>query len=94
MELARRIKTIRMAKGLTQQDAAEAMGVSQATYSTFERKAGNCSFYTITKIADGLGVSIPFLVDVQSDKFLEKEISKIQAEPLSEINNTKTPVIS
>jgi transcriptional regulator with XRE-family HTH domain len=94
MELARRIKTIRMAKGLTQQDAAEAMGVSQATYSTFERKAGNCSFYTIIRIAEGLGVSIPFLVDVQSDKFIEKEISKIQSEPLIETDSNETDSLS
>jgi transcriptional regulator with XRE-family HTH domain len=74
MELARRIKTIRMAKGLTQQKAADLMGISQATYSSFERKAGNCSYYTLLKLSETLGVSLPFLVDVKSDKFVEKEL--------------------
>jgi transcriptional regulator with XRE-family HTH domain len=74
MELARRIKTIRMAKGLTQQKVADAMGISQATYSSFERKAGSCSYYTLVKLSETLGVSLPFLVDVKSDKFVEKEL--------------------
>ncbi len=71
MELARRIKTIRMARGKSQQDMADFIGISQPTYSSFERKAGNCSYYTLLKIAEALEVSLPFLLDVKNNNFIE-----------------------
>lgn len=67
MELANRIKAIRKAAGLTQNQVAEIIGVSQPTYSEYEKKAGNCAFYTLQKIAKALNVSVPFLVDVKNE---------------------------
>lgn len=49
MILGKRIKAIRLSKKLTQTDIAEIMGVSQPTYSEYEKKAGNCAFYTLKK---------------------------------------------
>lgn len=66
MELAKRIRIIRQLKGLKQIHVAEIIGVSQSTYSSYERKAGNCTFYTLQKIAFALGVKIAFLVDIDS----------------------------
>jgi hypothetical protein len=78
MELAKRIKQIRKEKGLTQNQVAEALGVSQPSYSDYETKAGNCAFYTLQKIAKALDVSVPFLVDVKNEVFREEINREIQ----------------
>lgn len=73
MLLAKRIKAIREFKGLTQKQVADSMGVEQATYSGFEREAGNLKFNTILKIAGALNCSLPFLVDINSKTVDEYE---------------------
>lgn len=73
MELAKRIKSIRKESGLTQVQVAEIIGVSQPTYSEYEKKASNCAFYTLQKIAKALNVSVPFLVDVKNEVFKEEQ---------------------
>ncbi len=77
MELAKRIRLIRKEKGLTQNQVAEAIGVSQPSYSDYETKAGNCAFYTLQKIAKALDVTVPFLVDVKNEVFKEEIIKEI-----------------
>ena len=67
MILGKRIKAIRLSKKLTQMDVAEIMGVSQPTYSEYEKKAGNCAFYTLQKIAKALKVPVSFLVDIENE---------------------------
>jgi transcriptional regulator with XRE-family HTH domain len=67
MILGKRIKAIRLSKKLTQMDVAEIMGVSQPTYSEYEKKAGNCAFYTLQKIAKALNVPVSFLVDIENE---------------------------
>ncbi len=65
--LGKRIKAIRLSKKLTQMDVAEIIGVSQPTYSEYEKKAGSCAFYTLQKIAKALNVSVSFLVDIENE---------------------------
>jgi len=67
MILGKRIKAIRLSKKLTQMDVAEIIGVSQPTYSEYEKKAGNCAFYTLQKIAKALNVPVSFLVDIENE---------------------------
>lgn len=71
MELGQRIKSIRKAKNLSQNQVAELIGITQPTYSDYETKAGNCAFYTLEKVAKVLGVSVPFLVDVNNEIYIE-----------------------
>lgn len=66
MELAKRIRTIRLLKNLKQISVAEKIGVTQATYSSYERRAGNCTFNTLMKISAALEVKIAFLVDIDN----------------------------
>jgi transcriptional regulator with XRE-family HTH domain len=66
MLLAKRIKSIREHKGFTQKQVAESIGIEQATYSGYEREAGNLKFNTIVKIASALNCSLLFLVDIES----------------------------
>jgi transcriptional regulator with XRE-family HTH domain len=67
MLLAKRIKAIREHKGFTQKQVADKIGIEQATYSGYEREAGNLKFNTIVRIAEALNCSVPFLVDIYSD---------------------------
>lgn len=71
MLLAKRIKEIRRSKGFTQKDMADKLGISQPAYSHYEHEAANCTFGTVMKIAEILGVSIPFLTDIYSDIYEE-----------------------
>lgn len=54
MLLAKRIKNIRIYKGLSQQSLSEKLGIEQSSYSGYEREAGNLKFLTIVKIAEAL----------------------------------------
>ncbi len=89
MELAKRIRLIRKEKGLTQNQVAEAIGISQPSYSDYETKAGNCAFYTLQKIAKALDVTVPFLVDVKNEVFKEEIIKEIPKTTPSNIEENR-----
>lgn len=67
MLLAKRIKLIRQCKCISQKSICDYMGIEQSTYSGYETEAGNLQFKTIVAIAEALGCSVPFLVDIQSN---------------------------
>jgi transcriptional regulator with XRE-family HTH domain len=46
--------------------------MSSSAYGQIERKASQSSYETLKKIADSLGVSILFLLDVESNEYKEK----------------------
>lgn len=71
MELAKRIRIIRVVNGYSQDYVAEKIGISQSAYSRIERNAGSSSFYTLQKVASALNVSLLFLVDIENEKFIE-----------------------
>jgi transcriptional regulator with XRE-family HTH domain len=71
MKLAQRLRIIRTLKGLSQENIAHELGMSQSAYSQIERKAGECKFSTLERIAQVLGVSAAFLVDVDNPRYEE-----------------------
>ena len=71
MLLANRIKQIREAYGLTQLEVAAKINISASAYGQIERRAGSSSFDTLQKIADAIGVTLPFLVDIKNPCFKE-----------------------
>jgi len=66
MQLALRIRQIRLLKGFSQEYMADKMEISQPAYSRIENKAGNCTFYTLTKLAKVLDVKLAYLIDVDT----------------------------
>ncbi|GAB3753184.1 helix-turn-helix domain-containing protein [Spirosoma pomorum] len=48
------IREARKAKGLTQKEVGEKMGVTESTYNRYETGEANLSLMTIQKIADAL----------------------------------------
>ena len=73
MILAYRLRKIREAKKLTQEDAAFNCGMSASAYGQIERNAHKSTFETLIKIANALDVSIPFLVDTNKAEYIENK---------------------
>jgi transcriptional regulator with XRE-family HTH domain len=71
MVLANRIRQIRESYHLTQSEVAYRCGISPSAYGQIERKAGKCTFETLSKIAIAIGVSLPFLIDIENHTFVE-----------------------
>ena len=72
MKLANRIRKIREAKGVTQAEVADLIDITPSAYGQIERIAATSRFDTLCKIADALGVTIIFLIDIKNENFIEK----------------------
>jgi putative transcriptional regulator len=59
--LGDRIKEIRDAHGLTQEDLATAIGVSRTTITKYERNERVPDLITLTKITEILGISLDYV---------------------------------
>jgi transcriptional regulator with XRE-family HTH domain len=73
MHLANRIRKIRESYNLTQSDVAFKCGISSSAYGQIERRAGKCSFDTLSKVANAIGVTTPFLIDIGNERFIESK---------------------
>jgi transcriptional regulator with XRE-family HTH domain len=60
--LAENLKAIRTRKGLSQQDVADAVGVSFPRISEIENGKGNPRIQTLERIASSLGVKVNDLI--------------------------------
>lgn len=67
MLLAKRIKQIRKIKKISQAEVADRCDISTSAYGQIERKAGKCTFETLLKIANALGVNVAYLVDIDNE---------------------------
>ena len=56
-DLARAVKTHRQAQGLTQQDVADAVGITRQSLARIERGHGGVSFDTVLRIIETLGLN-------------------------------------
>jgi transcriptional regulator with XRE-family HTH domain len=62
-ELGLRIRDLRRAKGLSQEDLADKCGVHRTFMGTVERGESNLSFSNILKVASTLGISLSALFE-------------------------------
>ena len=60
--IARRIKEVRTAKGLSQHDLAKAADLVQGTISQYESGHIVLDIYALIRICDGLGCTIDYLL--------------------------------
>ena len=87
MDIAKRIKKIREAKGMTAKEVISTVGMGAAMYSRIETGKTEPSLSTLEKIAKALGVALPDfftdddkLADVNSyDGSLMEKIKTIEA---------------
>lgn len=80
-----KIKEFRKKKGLTQQELALRLEMSQNAVSLYERGVNDPSIITLVQIADELGITVDELIDYQQiknklsedlDKRVEKRIEE------------------
>jgi transcriptional regulator with XRE-family HTH domain len=69
--LTERLALLRKGKNLTQQDIAEAIGVTRPAYTAYESGSRKPEYDTLNKIADYYGVSIDFLLGRTSVPYME-----------------------
>jgi transcriptional regulator with XRE-family HTH domain len=64
---------MRLLKGLSQENVAHELGITQSAYSQIERRAGDCKFSTLERLAKVFGVSVTFLIDVDNPRYEENQ---------------------
>ena len=72
MLYAIRLRKIREAYCLTQYQVACKCNMTPSAYGQIERNAANCTIRTMEKIADSIGISLLFLLDIDNQNFIEK----------------------
>lgn len=89
-EFGNRLKELRVAKNWNQEDLAQAMGLTQASISQFEKGLRIPTPANINKFAEVLGVSRESLAGDNDGKFekemLMRNISNLTPETLRKIN--------
>ena len=68
MEFNRIIKLLRKERGITQKQAAEDLGVSQALLSHYEKGIRECGLDFVVRVADFYGVSCDYLLGRSPDR--------------------------
>lgn len=64
-KLGRRIKKLRTEKGLTYTDVSVKCGIDEGNIRRLERGDTNPTITTLLKIADGIGVKLSELIDIE-----------------------------
>jgi DNA-binding XRE family transcriptional regulator len=73
MDLSNRIRKIRRTYGMTQADVAYKAEITPQAYGKIERRAGKTKIETLLKIAIAIGVSLKFIVDIDSSIYIESK---------------------
>ena len=97
-EFAKRIKALRLQKGISQGEIAKKIGIHKINYGRYERGESQPSAETLTKLADVLNVSTDYLLEGEEqdaivanfeDRDLLKIFSKVETLPLEEKETIK-----
>ncbi|MBI4652287.1 helix-turn-helix transcriptional regulator [Candidatus Desantisbacteria bacterium] len=78
-KIGRNIYNIRKAKGLTQNDVADIAGLSNDYISLIERAKRHPSIHILIRIAKGLGVQLPDLINIEKDEFSTIDDEKVKS---------------
>ncbi len=70
--IAERLRKLRFENSLTQEKVAEMLGVTQQTYSKYE-KEGNLDGKAIIKLCEFYGVSADYLLGIEQSKTIVEE---------------------
>lgn len=77
MSVGENIKQTRQAKGLTQKELGEKLGIKQATISMFEKDKTNIKISTLRKIARALDVDIRILTKGNESSITEEHTTTL-----------------
>lgn len=62
------LKELRLLKGMTQQDVADAIGCTAVVYSRYERGTREPSIEVFLRLADTFGVTVDYLLGRQTEE--------------------------
>ncbi|NQX96903.1 MAG: helix-turn-helix transcriptional regulator [Flavobacteriales bacterium] len=106
MDIGKKIKVLRAKKGISQQELADLINKTRTLISHIE-VTSKVNFFTLTEIANALGVTVPYFTDdftssniVQEDAVnystLSERVKKIERENelLNEIIQNQKEIIS
>ena len=65
--VAMRLKLLRTEEGLTQNEIAEKLGISQQTYSKYEKGTSNVDSVILTKICNLYGVTADYVLGISQN---------------------------
>lgn len=68
-----KLKELREAKGYTQEEIAEKIGVARTTYIRYEQGVRECSYETLIKLSYIFNVSIDYLLGKKYSGIISKE---------------------
>lgn len=80
--LAIRIRELRKTRGLTLEQLAEQSGVSRSMISVIERQETSPTAAVLNKLADALGVSLPTLLAVETERSDPQPLSRRAQQPV------------
>lgn len=81
VDCSEKLRLLRDAKHLTQQQVADRVGVSKATISAYETASKAPSIEVMIKLARFFGVSVDYLVSVDAPKYLD--VSRLDDESVA-----------
>lgn len=87
------ISYLRKEKGLSQKQASEDLGISQALLSHYEKGIRECSLDFVVKIADYYNVSCDYLLGRTAERNMEENISNESLNNRSMLENLNSKVI-
>lgn len=70
-----RLKKLRLARGLSQSQIAEELGIPQKTYCNYERNEREPSSNMLIRLGKYFGVTLDYLLDYHCDRSLSEEIN-------------------
>ena len=101
VDVGKRIRKLRNARKMTQEECAERIGVTKSTISSYENGSRLPSYDVLVKIAQIFKVSTDYLLGQSSGKITidtteltDKQLSIIQStiEAFAEANRMKSPI--
>ncbi len=78
LDVGRKIAEFRQARGLTQEEVAETLGIALRNYQEMERGKQNLTLRTLVKLASVLGVATRQLLDEPSSRVVKRGRPKKQ----------------
>lgn len=79
MDIGSKVKEIRKARGLTQQDVADKLGVKKNTVSQWESGIRNMSFEQIVQYAKLVGVTLDYFNDNPPERTLFQAMAQLES---------------
>lgn len=94
MSLGSKLTTLRLKKGGSLQELADAVGISKAHYWELEKgKSKNPSADLVRRLADHFGVDVGFLIDNEKATVSEVELAQVFYRDLKSLNKQDRELI-